>query len=530
MSDLLVSATGEIILSFDPDDELTACLSSPLWSWTQRITAFILCILLSPLFFLLVLLVCGTSRGPFIFRQERPGLLGKPFNIYKIRTMTQGSEIETALGVQRSDPAITPIGKILRDTKLDELPQLWNIVRGEMEFVGPRPIPRALHDELKRFIYQFDMRYAVKPGLTNLAQLCILDNKLGEQLMDDWHRRFQAEFQQIKHKNAAFEVMIIGLTALYMLRKAWFTFTGREFIKRRLGMVPATQVLGVPVCNLDYTGVIDQIGKWIHEGSSRYIGVCPVHSIIDSLFNRDHRRALLNADLNTADGMPVVWMQKLLGHRQASRVYGPTLMLKTLEEAERQGWRVAFYGGRPDRLPKLLDNLKRQFPKLRIVEAISPPMGDISEEEQRRHIESLKKANPYIVWLGLGSPKQEIWMSRHSGRLSAVMIGVGAAFDFHAGAVRQAPSVLQNIGMEWAFRLCCEPRRLLKRYLRANPLFILLAGRQLSRHWLLRENYQCRCALSIAQKKLRKSSRTGLRGPEPLNTPEPQPVLSLALI
>ena len=528
MSDLLVSATGEIILSFDPDDELKPCLSSPVWSWAQRIIALLLCIILSPLFLLLFLAVCGTSRGRFIFKQERPGLLGKPFNIYKIRTMTMGSEKQTPLGVQRTDPAITALGKLLRDTKLDELPQLWNIVQGDMEFVGPRPIPLALHNELKRFIYQFDMRYAVKPGLTNLAQLCILDNKIGEQMMDDWHRRFQAEFQQIKHKNAAYDIMIIFMTVMYMSRKTWFAITGRDFVKRRIGTIQATQILGVPICNLDYEGVMSQIAKWIHEGSNRYIGVCPVHSIIDSLFNREHRRALLCADLNTADGMPVVWMQKLLGYQQASRVYGPTLMLKTLERAQQEGWRIAFYGGQPDRLPLLLDNLKEQFPKLKIVEAISPPLGELSQQQQREHIDQLNKANPYIVWVGLGSPKQEIWMARYSRQINAVVIGVGAAFDFHAGVVKQAPEYLQNIGMEWAFRLYCEPRRLFKRYLRANPLFIALALRQLARHWLLRENYQCRCALSLAQRKIREATRASVM--IQLNAHETQPVLSLAMV
>ena len=137
--------------------------------------------------------------------------------------------------------------------------------------------------------------------------------------------------------------------------------------------IPATRVIGVPIANLDYEQVLGRFARWVARGEHRYVCVCPVHSLIDSLRVAGHRRALLESDLNTADGMPVVWAQKLLGHRGASRVYGPNLMLKCLEAAEREGWRVAFYGGHPDRLKTMTSLMLERFPKLKVAAAISPP-------------------------------------------------------------------------------------------------------------------------------------------------------------
>ena len=178
----------------------------------------------------------------------------------------------------------------------------------------------------------------------------------------------------------------------------------------------------------------------------------------------------------------LVWAQRIFGHRKASRVYGPTLMLETLAEAERRGWRMALYGGHEDRLPVLIEELEHRFPKLRIVSAISPPFRALSEEEDAEIVRRINLAEPDIVWVGLGCPKQERWMYEHRDRIDAVLVGVGAAFDFHAGAVRQAPAFLQRFGLEWAFRLACEPRRLWRRYATTNPIYVGLIARQ----WLLR--------------------------------------------
>jgi N-acetylglucosaminyldiphosphoundecaprenol N-acetyl-beta-D-mannosaminyltransferase len=242
-----------------------------------------------------------------------------------------------------------------------------------------------------------------------------------------------------------------------------------------------SDILDVPVANLDYDGVVDKVIGWTRSNKHRYIGVCNVHSITSSTWDSRLREALRCSDMNTADGMPLVWMQKLLGYGQASRVYGPTLMLKILEKAASRGLRMAFYGGHPDRLSILIHNLTEKFPGINIVEAISPPFRPLNPVEDATYTRMLKDAHPDIIWVGIGCPKQEVWMREHSRKIPGVMIGVGAAFDFHAGAVLQAPWFVQKVGMEWFFRLCCEPRRLFKRYISTNPVFMYKAACQLTK-------------------------------------------------
>ena len=252
----------------------------------------------------------------------------------------------------------------------------------------------------------------------------------------------------------------------------------------------ATVVLGVPICNLDYDGVVDRIERWVKQRAHQYIGVCPVHSLIDAWLSEAHRRNLLGAAVNTGDGMPVVWAQKLLGHREATRVYGPTLMLKALERAQRRGWRVALYGGSVEQLAALREKLLARMPGLHLVAAISPPFRPLSVEEDATVVAQLREADADLIFVALGCPRQEQWRADHSPRLRGVMIGVGAAFAIHAGAVRQAPPRIQSLGLEWAFRLWQEPRRLFRRYATANPLYVVLVTWQVFAHKILRRKCQ----------------------------------------
>jgi lipopolysaccharide/colanic/teichoic acid biosynthesis glycosyltransferase len=191
------------------------------WPWAiiQRLFGVAACVVLLPVAIVVFLAVKSTSRGPFLFAQLRPGLGGKPFVVYKVRTMLVGAERETALGTAQGNPAVTPVGRWLRALKLDELPQLWNIARGEMELVGPRPIPIALDAELRKHIASFALRYAVKPGLTNVSQVAVLDNKLDERLVEDWSLRYEGELHYIKNKSFAYDVVVLAMTAMYVLRK-----------------------------------------------------------------------------------------------------------------------------------------------------------------------------------------------------------------------------------------------------------------------------------------------------------------------
>lgn len=464
---------------------------SPLW-WrmAQRGGAALGCLLLLPLFAAIYVAVKTTSPGPFFFKQRRRGLNGKVFSILKIRTLRVGSEKNTALGVDRKSNTITPVGYVLRQLKLDELPQMWNVVTGDMELVGPRPIPIALEDTLRENILAFRERNRVRPGLTAFSQIVVVDNGTGDQMLEDWTERFQAELHYIRNKSVFYDLVVMALSALYLTRSFWRVAKHAISKKKAAEQAQsdtqeqaapkftATRVLTTPIADLDYDGVIEHIADLVERKASRYIGVCPVHSVVEGLWNQRHRAVLEGATLNTADGMPIVWAQKLLGNKTASRVYGPTLTLKLIERAAQDGWRVAFYGGHPERVVKLADRLREDYPGIEIVEAYSPPFRKLTPEEDREICERLTEKRPDLVFVGLGCPKQERWMNEHVGRVPGVMLGVGAAFDFHAGALRQSPALLQKLGLEWAFRLYCEPRRLFKRYSTTNPSYLFHLGLQ----------------------------------------------------
>lgn len=466
-------------------------IDSPLWwSLAQRSAATLLLLAVLPLLPFVWLGVKLTSPGPFLFRQTRRGRGGVPFTIYKVRTLCSGAEGVTALGVSRADPQVTRFGRLLRQTKIDELPQLWNVVRGDMELVGPRPIPMPLEDRLREAIPGFEERNRVRPGLTGFAQVAIVDNRIGDDLVEDWRERFEAERHYIRRKSFAYDFVVLELSALYLLRSGVNALKGSPRPEPRPGAPTATEVLGVPISDLSPAAALDRIAAWIEEGKPRYVAFCPVHSVVEASRSATHRQSLAGAGLCVADGMPIVWAQKLLGHREAARVYGPTTMLEALQRAEQHGWRVVLYGGRQDRLEKLVANLRSRYPRLDIADAISPPFRPLSKEEDDATTSRLAALQPDLLLVGLGCPKQERWMAEHCGRIPCVMLGVGAAFDFHAGAVRQAPRVLQDLGLEWAFRLLCEPRRLFRRYATTNPLFVVLFGVQLIERFVLRRRFR----------------------------------------
>lgn len=173
--------------------------------------------------------------------------------------------------------------------------------------------------------------------------------------------------------------------------------------------------------------------------------------------------------------MPLVWILRLKGYRNQKRIYGPTLLLHILEAAAHKNVPVGFYGSTPIVLQSLLVRMKERFPNLNIAYSFSPPFNEVTQEEDAKIIDLINASSLRILLVGLGCPKQERWMAQHRGKINAVMIGVGAAFDFHAGAKPQAPNWMQNVGMEWFFRFITEPRRLWRRYLYHNPRFIYLA-------------------------------------------------------
>ncbi|OLB93900.1 MAG: glycosyltransferase [Candidatus Rokubacteria bacterium 13_1_40CM_68_15] len=245
-------------------------------------------------------------------------------------------------------------------------------------------------------------------------------------------------------------------------------------------------ILGMRVHATSYDDASSRVMAWAEgEDRRRYVCVTTVHTVMEAHDDVFLQRIVNHADLVTPDGMPLVWGLRLLGAREAARVYGPELTPRVLAAAARDGVPIGFYGGAPDVLDKLVAVARERFPGLRIVYALSPPFRPISPEEDTAIVDDINRSGARILFVGLGCPKQDRWMAAHRSRVNAVMLGVGAAFDFLAGNKAQAPRWMQDRGLEWIFRLACEPRRLWWRYLWHNPRFVLLFALQLLRQrWL----------------------------------------------
>jgi N-acetylglucosaminyldiphosphoundecaprenol N-acetyl-beta-D-mannosaminyltransferase len=247
---------------------------------------------------------------------------------------------------------------------------------------------------------------------------------------------------------------------------------------------PTVDVLGVPLALTDYERTMDWMDATIRTRGKGYICVAATHTVVATQDDAELRAAVNGASLVVPDGQPIVWAMNALGHDLTHRVYGPDLMAKYCERSARTGARMFLYGGRNQgALVQLALNLRRRFAGVQIVGGYAPPFRPLSDEELDAVVAEINHAKPDVVWVGIGVPKQEKWMAALRDRLDApVFVGVGAAFDFHAGLVPQAPAWMQSAGLEWLFRLSKEPRRLWKRYLTYNPRFVLGFARQYARH------------------------------------------------
>ena len=242
-------------------------------------------------------------------------------------------------------------------------------------------------------------------------------------------------------------------------------------------------ILGIPLALTDYDRTMDWIDEMVSARRRGYVSAAAVHLVMVSQEDAATRDAVLGCSLAVPDGQPLVWAMRSLGH-DASRVYGPELMARYCERSAKTGTRMYLYGGRNQgSLAQLALNLRQSYPGVKIVGGYSPPFRELTEEESDRVIDDINACGADVVWVGIGQPKQEKWMANVRDRLETpVLIGVGAAFDFHAGLIPQAPDWMQRMGLEWLFRLGHEPRRLWRRYLRYNPRFVAGFTRQYVRH------------------------------------------------
>ncbi len=245
-------------------------------------------------------------------------------------------------------------------------------------------------------------------------------------------------------------------------------------------------VAGVNISTTTYDEVVQYCRNWIAQrraeggqARSHYICVTSVHGVIESRDHPDIRDTLNGADIATPDGMPLVWALRSFGVSQQERVYGPTLMLHLCRDAAAHGHRVFLYGSTSECLGELRQRLVNTFPGLQICGSYSPPFRALTPEEDAGIDALIRESGADLVFVGISTPKQERWMRARVETLSGVvMIGVGAAFDFHAGRVRQAPAWIQRAGLEWFFRLAMEPARLWRRYVLVTPRFLPLWGAQ----------------------------------------------------
>jgi N-acetylglucosaminyldiphosphoundecaprenol N-acetyl-beta-D-mannosaminyltransferase len=238
-------------------------------------------------------------------------------------------------------------------------------------------------------------------------------------------------------------------------------------------------VLGMRVSETSYKHASALVIAWAKQHASRYVCVASVNNVMESYDSALFQKVMNEADLVTPDGMPVVWSLRMLGVKGATRVYGPDLTQSILELAAKDGIPVGFYGGAPASLQQLVQVSKERFAGLQIAYMFSPPFRPLTTTEDDQVVSDVNSSGARILFIGLNTPKQDYWMAAHRDRIQAVMVGVGAAFDFLAGVKRQAPMWMRNVGLEWLFRLVTEPRRLWKRYLKHNPRFIVLLALQL---------------------------------------------------
>jgi N-acetylglucosaminyldiphosphoundecaprenol N-acetyl-beta-D-mannosaminyltransferase len=240
------------------------------------------------------------------------------------------------------------------------------------------------------------------------------------------------------------------------------------------------EILGVPMAMTDYSGAMNVMDSMVARRDRGWVCAAAVHSVMVAQDDPGMKEALVDATITVPDGMPIVWAANMLGEHLPNRVYGPELMRRYCERSVEREHRVWLYGGRDQgALVQLALSLRQKHPGIKIVGGYSPPFRALTAEEDDAIADQINQSRPDVLWVGIGVPKQEKWMVRMRPRLEVpVMCAVGAAFDFHAGRVSQAPHWMQERGLEWTYRIAQEPRRLLPRYLYTNPRFLASFARQ----------------------------------------------------
>lgn len=419
------------------------------------------------------LLIMLDSKGSIFFIQRRVGKSGRIFRCIKFRTMVMNPEANREQA-EPDDYRITKLGKFLRFTNIDEFPQFINVLAGNMSVVGPRPHMITDCNQFSKVVNGYKFRNMVKPGITGLSQVKGYRGPAKE--FSTIFRRFEYDAFYVRNASFGLDFRIIrqttGQVAYALLRKrmpipAPSLVDMEEDIK--------LQLFTANYCVTDYLRASETIISKARIRKSFGVSALAVHGLIETVKDKSFRSLVNKLDMVVPDGQPIRWaLNSFYKAGLEDRVTGPILTKYVLARASEEKLSVYLYGSTPETLEKFTAFIHINYPNVRIVGIHPDRFREATPEEDLSDIKKINDSGANIVLVGRGCPRQEKWVAGHMGKIDAVMMAVGAAFDFHAGNISQAPLWMQQAGLEWFFRLIQEPGKLWKRYLTTNPHFIFL--------------------------------------------------------
>ncbi len=417
------------------------------------------------------LLIMLDSKGGMFFIQQRVGKGGKVFGCIKFRTMVLNDEANH-VQAQLDDYRITRLGRLLRFTNLDEFPQFLNVFAGHMSIVGPRPHMIADCNRFSKVVSGYKFRNMVKPGITGLSQVKGLRGPAED--FSTIFRRFEYDAFYVRNAGFGLDLRIIrqttGQVAYALLRKRMPIPGGLRIAEEK-----KLQLFTASYSVTNYINASETIIANAKERKSFGVSALAVHGLIETVKNKDFRAQVAKLDMIVPDGQPIRWaLNSFYKAGLEDRVTGPILTKYVLARASEAKLGVYLYGSTPETLAKFTAFININYPGVKISGIHPDRFREATPEEDLADIKKINDSGAHIVLVGRGCPRQEKWVSNHLGKINAAMMAVGAAFDFHAGNISQAPLWMQQAGLEWFYRLVQEPKKLWKRYLTTNPHFILL--------------------------------------------------------
>ncbi|MBA4166613.1 MAG: WecB/TagA/CpsF family glycosyltransferase [Chitinophagaceae bacterium] len=418
------------------------------------------------------LLILMETKGGIFFIQRRVGKGGKIFSCIKFRTMVFNSDANH-MQAQPDDYRITRVGKFLRFTNLDEFPQFLNVFAGDMSIVGPRPHMITDCNQFSNVVSGYKFRNMVKPGITGLSQVKGLRGPAKD--FATIFRRFEYDAFYVRNAGFGLDLRIIrqttGQVAYALLRK-------RMAMPAPLMEIAEDKKLQLFTANYsvtDYIRASETIISKARINKSFGMSALAVHGLIETVRNKEFRDQVNSLNMVVPDGQPIRWaLNSFYKAGLEDRVTGPILTKYVLARASEENLGVYLYGSTPETLAKFQAFININYPGVKISGIHPDRFREATPEEDLADIQKINESGANIVLVGRGCPRQEKWVASHLGKINAAMMAVGAAFDFHAGNISQAPMWMQQAGLEWSFRLIQEPGKLWKRYFTTNPHFIIL--------------------------------------------------------